>query len=213
MSQILTCETIFLNNKIIPVVVLNDISKAVPIARSLMAGGINIMEVTLRTPNALNIIEKISTEVPEMLVGAGTILTDDDYHKAVKHGSKFIVSPGLTDDLVKVSQTYDVAFIPGVITPTEVITAFKSGFRFLKFFPAESFNGLTTLKSYVSVFSQIKFCPTGGITMENASKYLNLPNVAGIGCSFLITEDSINNNAFDKITQLATQITTLCQHK
>ncbi len=210
MTQILTCENIFSRNQIIPVVVLNEISSAVAVANALLAGGISIMEVTLRTTNALNIIEKISNEVPEMLVGAGTIITEDDYHKAIKHGSKFIVSPGLTHELAQVNKNYDIPFIPGVITPTEIITALNHGFKYLKFFPAESFNGLTTLKSYSSVFSQVKFCPTGGINMENANKYLQLPNVAGIGCSFLITEEYIKNNAFDKITLLATKIRVLC---
>lgn len=203
MSAKLTCEQIFNKNKIVPVVILNDIDKAVPVAHALLAGGISIMEVTLRTPNALAIIEKLTKEVPEMTTGAGTILNDDHYHKAIKHGAQFIVSPGLTAELAKVSADYDAPFLPGAITPTEIMQALLMGFEYLKFFPAESYNGYNVLKALSSPLSQVKFCPTGGITTENARKYLALPNVVGVGCSFLIKEEHVQSGNYQKITDLA----------
>ena len=209
MNQNLTCDILFTQNKVVPVVVLNDINKSIDLANALKAGGISVIEVTLRTPNALQIIEKLANDVPDVTVGAGTVLSEDQYHMAIKHGAKFIVSPGLSDDLINVKCDYDAPFIPGCITPTEVLKASKAGFTHLKFFPSESYNGLSALKSMASVFPHVKFCPTGGITLDNAEKYLKLPNVAGIGCSFVVTDELVKNNQFDKITQLALQITNL----
>ena len=203
MKTKLTCEQIFSKNKIVPVVILNDIEKAVPIANALLEGGISVMEVTLRTPNALAIIEKLTQEVPEMMTGAGTILNDDHYHKAVKHGAQFIVSPGLTPELAQVSKDYDVPFLPGAITPREIMQALLMGFDYLKFFPAESYNGYEVLKALASPLAQAKFCPTGGINISNARKYLALPNVVGVGCSFLIKDDAVASGNYAKITALA----------
>lgn len=203
MQNLSTCEQLFNKNKFVPVIVLNDIAKAVPVAHALLAGGISVMEVTLRTPNALAIIEKLANEVPEMITGAGTILIDDHYHKAVKHGAQFIVSPGLTAELAAVSHDYDVPFLPGAITPTEIMQASLMGFNYLKFFPAESYNGYDVLKSLSSPLAHIKFCPTGGINTANAKKYLDLPNVVGVGCTFLVKDDLVANSNYAKITELA----------
>jgi 2-dehydro-3-deoxyphosphogluconate aldolase/(4S)-4-hydroxy-2-oxoglutarate aldolase len=200
-----TCEELLNNNTFIPVVVLDDINKAVPLAGALLAGGIKIMEVTLRTKNALSIIEKIAKEVPDMIVGAGTVLNFDQYHMAIKHGSKFIVSPGLTKDLVDVARDYNAPFLPGAVTPTEVMLALEHGFNYLKFFPAENYNGVGTLKAFGSVFSQVKFCPTGGITPDNAKNYLSLSNVLSVGCSFLAPSELIKNNDFAAITEIASR--------
>jgi 2-dehydro-3-deoxyphosphogluconate aldolase/(4S)-4-hydroxy-2-oxoglutarate aldolase len=193
----------FQKNKIVPVVILNDIDKAVPVAHALLEGGISVMEVTLRTPNALAIIEKLNKEVPEMITGAGTILNDDHYHKAVKHGAQFIVAPGLTAELAQVSKEYNVPFLPGAITPTEIMQALLYGFDYLKFFPAESYNGYDVLKALSSPLAAVKFCPTGGINIENARKYLALPNVVGVGCSFLIKEEHVASGNYAKITSIA----------
>lgn len=209
MNNILTCEDIFAKNKFIPVVILDDIERAIPLAKSLLAGGISVMEITLRTQNAFKIIELIATEVPEMTVGAGTILTDDDYHWAIKHKAQFIVSPGLTSGLTQISREYDVPFLPGAITPTEVMQAVALGFKCVKFFPANGNGSYDTLKSLASPFPQIKFCPTGGITLENAKKFLDLPNVVGVGCSFLVNPLLIAANEFDKITAFAKQALSL----
>lgn len=205
MIHYLTCEQLFAQNKVIPVVMLNDINKAVAVAHALLQGGISIMEVTLRTPNALAIIHALNKEIPEMIVGAGTILNDDQYHAAVAQGAKFIVSPGLTNELAKVSAAYPVPFLPGAITPTEIMQALLHGFEYLKFFPAESYNGYNTLKALSAPFPQAKFCPTGGINLDNMHKYLSLPNVVGVGCGFLVNDDLINQSNFSQITQLAKQ--------
>lgn len=203
MKKYSTCEELLNNNTFIPVVVLNDINQAIPLAHALLAGGIKIMEVTLRTKNATAIIERIAKEVPEMIVGAGTVLNFDQYHIAIKHGAKFIVSPGLTNGLVEISRDYDAPFLPGAVTPTEVMLALEHGFNCLKFFPAENYNGVGTLKAFSSVFSQVKFCPTGGITPDNAKNYLALPNVSAVGCSFLAPNTLIENNDFAAITEIA----------
>lgn len=201
MNNYVTPEELFAKNKFVPVVVLDEVEKAVPLAMALLAGGISIMEVTLRTPNALKIIEIIANSVPEMTVGAGTVLTPKDYENALKHKSQFIISPGLTKELYEVSRNHDAAFLPGAVTASEVMNAMALGFNHLKFFPAN--NGYETLKALASPLPQVKFCPTGGINLENARKFLDLPNIAAVGCSFLVSHDLIKANAFDKITENA----------
>ena len=203
MEKYYTCAELLGKNPFIPIVILDDITKAVPLAQSLIAGGINIMEVTLRTKNALAIIETITSEVPDMVVGAGTVLGTDQYHLGVKHGAKFIVAPGLTNNLIEVSHDYDVPFLPGAVTPTEIMCALEHGFNYLKFFPAENYSGVATLRAFSSVFNQVKFCPTGGITLENAKNYLNLENVLSVGCSFLAQDTLIRNCNFAAITEIA----------
>lgn len=198
-------DKMFSKHKFIPVIIIDDIDRAVPLARALLDGGIAIMEVTLRTENALAIIEKLNAEVPEMLTGAGTILSDDHYHMAVKHGAKFIISPGITSELIAVSRNYELPFIPGAITPTEIMKAHLAGFSYLKNYPCEAFNGYDLLRSYASPFAQMKFCPTGGITLNNAPRYLALPNVVGVGCTFIAPPQLIAKGDFTAITTLAKQ--------
>lgn len=209
MKKYYTSEWLLTHNPFIPVVVLDDIALAVPLAQALLKGGIKVMEVTLRTKNALHIIEKLTEEIPEMIIGAGTVLSADQYHLAVKHGAKFIVSPGLTNNLVDVSSDYQAAFLPGAVTPTEVMQAIDHDFKYLKFFPAENYNGVSTLKAFAAVFNQVKFCPTGGITLANAKDYLNLENVLAIGCSFLAQDSLVKNKAFAEITEIAHKTTSL----
>ena len=201
MANYPTPEHIFAKNKFVPVIVLNEVEKAIPLAKALLAGGISIMEVTLRTDNALKIIEKIASEVPEMTVGAGTILNHKDYENAIKNKSQFIISPGLTKELYDVSQNHAIPYLPGAVTASEVMNALALGFTYLKFFPANS--GYETLKALASPIPQVKFCPTGGINLDNARKFLDLPNIAAVGCSFLASNDLIKANAFDKITENA----------
>lgn len=204
-TPILTQANIFDQHKLIPVVAINDTQNAIALAHALLEGGINIMEITLRTPNALDIINIISSIIPEMLVGAGTILTEDQYHLAIKHGAKFLVSPGLSSTLKIVATEYDIPLIPGAITPTEIMQALEDGFDHLKFFPAESFNGINTLKSLHAIFPKVKFCPTGGISLNNLEQYIKLPNVAALGCSFLANSELINQGDFAQITTIAKQ--------
>ena len=205
MKDYLTIEEFANISKVIPVVVIDEVSSAVPLARALLAGGIGVMEVTLRTNTAFAVIEEISNHVPEMIVGAGSVITDDQYHHAVKMGSRFIISPGLTNDLVHTSRYYDVPFIPGAITPSEVMKAFVRGFSYLKFFPAEASGGFEVIKAMQGPLSNVKFCPTGGITLSNIQKYLSLPNVFAAGCSFIVDKTLINTRDFAKITELSKQ--------
>ena len=205
MKDILTAEKLANISKIIPVVVLDDITHAVPLAKALLAGGVGVMEVTLRTDVAFGCIEEISKHVPEMIVGAGSIISDDQYHQAVKMGSKFIISPGLINDLVRASNYYDVPFIPGVATPSEVMKALVRGFTYLKFFPAEASNGLEIIKSLQGPISQAKFCPTGGIGLQNMEQYYAQPNVFAVGCSFIVDKALVRDGDFAKITELCKQ--------
>ena len=205
MKEFLTAEKIANVSKIIPVVVLDEISSAVPLAHALLAGGIGVMEVTLRTDVAFMAIEEISKHVPEMIVGAGSITTDDQYHHAVKMGAKFIISPGLTNDLAITSRYYDVPFIPGVVTPSEIMKALARGFSYLKFFPAEASNAFEIIKAVQGPLSGVKFCPTGGISIDNMQKYLGLSNVFAVGCSFIVDKTLVNTGNFTKITELSKQ--------
>ena len=183
--------------------IINDENDALKLANALLDSGISIMEITLRTPKALEIIASLKKRLPEMAIGAGTVLNDDQFHTAIKHHSDFIVSPGLTRQLIQVSQNYDAPLLPGAVTPSEIMHAFDNGFEFLKFFPAESYNGIKTLKSLAPVFPNVKFCPTGGITLQNLADYLVLPNVIAVGCSFLADNKLIREGKFNQITQLA----------
>ncbi len=201
-----THQEIFKKYKIIPVVVLNDIEKANLVTDALLAGGINIMEITLRTPNGLGIIRKLRRDYPDMVIGAGTVLNEIQYVDAINNGAQFIVSPGISDDLINISKKNSIPFLPGAITPSEVIRAIDNGFNYLKYFPAEIFNGLNTIKAYSNIFPQIKFCPTGGVNLANVKEYLSLSNVCAIGCSFLVTKDIIENNKFDEITTQSIKI-------
>jgi 2-dehydro-3-deoxyphosphogluconate aldolase/(4S)-4-hydroxy-2-oxoglutarate aldolase len=211
MNTHLTMGEVFNNHRIIPVVVLNDPAIALKIGEALINGGISVIEVTLRTPNALNVIEHLRNNLPQLIVGAGTILNDDQYHLAVKHKAQFIVSPCLSNELVAVSKNYELPFLPGAVTPSEILNAYNNGFSYLKYFPAESYNGTQCLKSIASVFPQIKFCPTGGVDLLNAKNYLSLPNVAAVGCSFLVNQAAVDQGNFASITDLALQINQLAK--
>jgi len=184
-------HAIFRETKVIPVVTSEREADAVPLARALARGGLNVIEVTLRTPAAPSAIEAIARDVPEVVVGAGTILRGSDVTRALASGARFLVSPGLTPELAAAGLASDVPFIPGAITPSEVILARELGFSFLKFYPAAGAGGVTTLRNYGLVFSGTVFCPTGGVTGENAREYLALPNVPLVGGAWMATPEAI----------------------
>jgi 2-dehydro-3-deoxyphosphogluconate aldolase/(4S)-4-hydroxy-2-oxoglutarate aldolase len=184
-------HAIFRETKVIPVVTIEREADAVPLARALARGGLNVIEVTLRTPAAPSAIEAIARDVPEVVVGAGTILRGSDVTRALASGARFLVSPGLTPELAAAGLASDVPFIPGAITPSEVILARELGFSFLKFYPAAGAGGVTTLRNYGLVFSGTVFCPTGGVTGENAREYLALPNVPLVGGAWMATPEAI----------------------
>ena len=164
-------EQIFAVYRIVPVVVINDINAALPLAETLLASGINTMEITLRTANALAIIEKVAKEFPSMLVGAGTIRNATDYLNACNAGAEYIISPGVTEELLNAASRgpKNVRYIPGVVTPSQVMDCMARGVNYLKFFPAVPYNAYEVIKAIGSVFPEVKFCPTGGISPENVA--------------------------------------------
>lgn len=188
---------------VIPVIVLNDVRHAVPLARALLAGGIRMLEVTLRTPQALACIEAIAREVPEAVVGAGTVRSAADAIAASKAGARFAVSPGFTPAVGRQCRDLDLPLLPGVASGSEIMLAQEEGFKALKFFPAVQAGGLPMLKAWQGPFGDVMFCPTGGIHAGNAHEFLAQPNVACVGGSWLVTADALARNDWSAITSLA----------
>ncbi|GAB0002424.1 bifunctional 4-hydroxy-2-oxoglutarate aldolase/2-dehydro-3-deoxy-phosphogluconate aldolase [Helicobacter pylori] len=187
---------------IVPVVVIEDIKDAVPLAQSLIEGGIHIMEVTLRSSCALEAIELIAKNVPKMRVGAGTILNPTQLEQAQNRGAEFLISPGLTIKLLEHAKKKDMPLIPGVSSSSEVMQALEWGYSALKFFPAEYCGGVKLLNAFNGPFKEVKFCPTGGISADNMHSYLNLENVLCVGGSWLTPKNLIQNKEWDKITEI-----------
>ncbi len=187
---------------IIPVVVIENIKDAVPLAQSLIEGGIQIIEVTLRSSCALEAIELIAKNVPKMRVGAGTILNPTQLEQAQNRGAEFLISPGLTIKLLEYAKKKDMPLIPGVSSSSEVMQALELGYNALKFFPAEYCGGVKLLNAFNGPFKGVKFCPTGGISTDNMHSYLNLENVLCVGGSWLTPKNLIQNKEWDKITEI-----------
>ncbi len=187
---------------IVPVVVVEDIKDAVPLAQSLIEGGIHIIEVTLRSSCALEAIELIAKNVPKMRVGAGTILNPTQLEQAQNRGAEFLISPGLTIKLLEYAKKKDMLLIPGVSSSSEVMQALEWGYNTLKFFPAEYCGGVKLLNAFNGPFKEVKFCPTGGISADNMRSYLNLENVLCVGGSWLTPKNLIQNKEWDKITEI-----------
>lgn len=195
---------------VIPVIVLSDVTHAVPLARALVAGGIRMLEVTLRTPQALACIEAIAREVPEAVVGAGTVRSASDAQAAANAGALFAVSPGYTSAVGRVCREVGLPLLPGVATGSEIMMAQEDGFTELKFFPAMQAGGSALLKAWGGPFFDITFCPTGGLTAANAHEFLSLPNVQCVGGSWLTPADALAAGDWARITALAQQA---CQLK
>ncbi|WP_459111039.1 bifunctional 4-hydroxy-2-oxoglutarate aldolase/2-dehydro-3-deoxy-phosphogluconate aldolase [Helicobacter pylori] len=187
---------------IVPVVVIENIKDAVPLAQSLIEGGIHIIEVTLRSSCALEAIEFIAKNVPKMRVGAGTILNPTQLEQAQNRGAEFLISPGLTIKLLEYAKKKDMPLIPGVSSSSEVMQALELGYSALKFFPAEYCGGVKLLNAFNGPFKGVKFCPTGGISADNMRSYLNLENVLCVGGSWLTPKNLIQNKEWDKITEI-----------
>ncbi len=187
---------------IVPVVVIENIKDAVPLAQSLIEGGIPIIEVTLRSSCALEAIELIAKNVPKMRVGAGTILNLTQLEQAQNRGAEFLISPGLTPSLLEHAKKKNMPLIPGVSSSSEVMQALELGYNTLKFFPAEYCGGVKLLNAFNGPFKGVKFCPTGGISADNMRSYLNLENVLCVGGSWLTPKDLIQNKEWDKITEI-----------
>ncbi|MGN8489113.1 bifunctional 4-hydroxy-2-oxoglutarate aldolase/2-dehydro-3-deoxy-phosphogluconate aldolase [Helicobacter pylori] len=187
---------------IVPVVVVENIKDAVPLAQSLIEGGIPIIEVTLRSSCALEAIELIAKNVPKMHVGAGTILNLTQLEQAQNRGAEFLISPGLTIKLLEYAKKKDMPLIPGVSSSSEVMQALELGYNALKFFPAEYCGGVKLLNAFNGPFKGVKFCPTGGVSVDNMRSYLALENVVCVGGSWLTPKDLIQNKEWDKITEI-----------
>ncbi|WP_328870986.1 bifunctional 4-hydroxy-2-oxoglutarate aldolase/2-dehydro-3-deoxy-phosphogluconate aldolase [Streptomyces sp. NBC_00287] len=188
---------------VVPVVVIGDSSDAVPLARALVAGGLPAIEVTLRTPGALDAIRAIAGEVPDAVVGAGTVITPELVAKAVDAGARFLVSPGWTDVLLEAMRGSGVPFLPGVSTTSEVVALLERGVREMKFFPAQAAGGTAYLKSLSGPLPQARFCPTGGIGADSAAEYLALPNVGCVGGSWMLPADAVAARDWARIEALA----------
>ena len=194
---------------VVPVVVLEDAAQAVPTAKALLKGGINAMEITFRTAAARDSVANVAREVPEMIVGAGTVINVEQLHAAVEAGAKFIVSPGSDADIIREAMKLNVAVTPGVVTPSEIMLGLRLGVKVFKFFPAESFGGLKTIKALCGPFPQIRIIPTGGINQANVADYFKNPKIVAVGGSWMCTKDMISAGDFDAITEKSRAATDL----
>ncbi len=194
---------------VIPVIVLDRVEDAVPMARALVAGGVKVLEVTLRTPVALQCMEAIARAVPDAIVGAGTVRSVADARAALDAGCRFAVSPGYTSEIGRACREMALPLLPGVATGSEVMMANADGYRFLKFFPATAAGGIPMLKALAGPFHDVVFCPTGGITPETAPQFLALPNVRVCGGSWLTPAEAVKAGDWARITQLAEQASAL----
>lgn len=190
---------------VIPVIVLTDVSQAVPLARALVAGGIRMLEVTLRTPQALACIEAIARDVPEAVVGAGTVRSAADAQACAMAGARFAVSPGYTRAMGQACKDAGLPLLPGVATGSEIMMAQEDGLTELKFFPAMQAGGPAMLKAWNGPFGDVRFCPTGGVTVANAPEFLALPNVVCVGGSWLTPADTLARGNWSHVTALAFQ--------
>ena len=206
----LTALQVMQDAPVIPVIVLNDVAHAVPMARALVAGGIRMLEVTLRTPQALACMEAIAKEVPDAVVGAGTVRSAADAKAAANAGAKFAVSPGYTSAVGQACRDQGLALLPGVATGSEIMMAQEDGYTELKFFPAMQAGGPAMLKAWGGPFFDVRFCPTGGVTPQNAVEFLSLSNVACVGGSWLVPADALAQGNWARIEQLAREA---CQFK
>ncbi|MFF3331171.1 bifunctional 4-hydroxy-2-oxoglutarate aldolase/2-dehydro-3-deoxy-phosphogluconate aldolase [Streptomyces sp. NPDC002888] len=188
---------------VVPVVVLDDVSDAVPLARALVAGGLPAIEMTLRTPVALDAIREIAGAVPEAVVGAGTVIAPEQVTACAAAGARFLVSPGWTDVLLTAMRASGLPFLPGVSTTSEVVALLERGVREMKFFPAQAAGGTAYLRSLAGPLPQARFCPTGGVGPDNAAEYLALPNVACVGGTWMLPADAVAARDWARVESLA----------
>jgi 2-dehydro-3-deoxyphosphogluconate aldolase / (4S)-4-hydroxy-2-oxoglutarate aldolase len=189
--------------RVVPVIAIRDVADAVPLARALVAGGLSVIEITLRTDAALESIRRIATEVGDAVVGVGTVLTPDDLARAHGAGAQFAVSPGLTHALVDATRERRMPFLPGVATPSEIMQGLDAGLAVFKLFPAEAAGGVAMLKALAGPFPRVRFCPTGGVTSNNLATYLALPNVIAVGGSWMVPPGFEPERDAARVTALA----------
>lgn len=198
----MTAKEVLEISPIVPVVAIKRAEDALALAKALLEGGIRIMEITLRTEAGLKAIEIISKELPQMHVGAGTVLNKEDFEKAVAHGASFVFSPGISQELMDVSKALNIPLIPGVATASEVMLAQNNGFRYCKLFPGTLAGGVAILKAFSGPFPAMRFCPTGGVNAQNVEEFLALDNVVCVGGTWIIPDQAIKDENFDYISRL-----------
>lgn len=194
--------TLFEQGPVVPVIVIKDLADAVPMAKALLAGGIKVLEVTLRTPVALEAIRLLAQEVPDAIVGAGTVTNAAQLQQVIEAGAKFAISPGLTRELLQAGKDSAIPLIPGIASISELMEGTGLGYTHFKFFPAEAAGGVKTLKSIHGPFADVRFCPTGGINEKNFKEYLALPNVKCVGGSWIVPDDAVIAKDWQRITEL-----------
>lgn len=196
---------------VVPVVVLNDAKDALPLAKALIEGGLPCAEVTFRTEAAEESIRQMAAEYPEMLVGAGTVLTTEQVDRAVNAGAKFIVSPGFDPEIVDYCLSKEIPIFPGCVTPSEVAQAVKRGLKVVKFFPAEQYGGVATIKALAAPYTMVRFMPTGGVSAKNLKDYLSCDKIIACGGSWMVKGDMIKAGEFDKICDMTKEAVTLAK--
>lgn len=209
MAMKLTALDVMQDAPVIPVIVLHDVADAVPLARALVAGGIRLLEVTLRTPQALACIEAIARDVPDAVVGVGTVRSAADAQAAQMAGARFVVSPGYTHAIGQACRDLGLPLLPGVATGSEIMAAQEDGYTQLKFFPALQAGGVPMLKAWQGPFGDVQFCPTGGVSPANAREFLALSNVVCVGGSWLTPADAVQSGDWERISQLAREARSL----
>ena len=201
----MSIEKILASAPVVPVVVIDKLEDAAPLARALYNGGLKALEITLRTPIAAQAVKLMKEEVPEAYVGTGTVVDKASFEASVAAGADFMVSPGVSDELLALVKETDIPFLPGAATPSEVMKLVSHGFKFLKFFPAEAAGGTAMLKSIGGPLPQVTFCPTGGISLATAPNYLALSNVICVGGTWMLDKQLIANKDWQAIEALARQ--------
>ncbi|HCW47857.1 bifunctional 4-hydroxy-2-oxoglutarate aldolase/2-dehydro-3-deoxy-phosphogluconate aldolase [Mixta calida] len=198
-----SAEAILTTGPVVPVIVVNDLAHAVPMAKALVAGGVRVLEVTLRTPVAMDALKAIIQDVPDAIVGAGTVINTQQLAEVTAAGAQFVISPGITEPLLQAAVEGTVPLIPGISTVSELMTGMQYGLREFKFFPAEANGGVKALQAIAGPFPQVRFCPTGGISPKNYRDYLALKSVLCIGGSWLVPNDALASGDYQRITELA----------
>lgn len=201
-----TAAQVMTATPVVPVIVVDSAEQAVNLGKALVAGGVPVLEVTMRTDAALEAITALRKEVPDAIVGAGTVCSREQYVQAVKAGAQFIISPGATPDLLKVGKEYDIPYLPAVATISDILLGMEYGYDHFKFFPAEVNGGVKALKAFGGPLPQIRFCPTGGIGANNFKDYLALDNVLCVGGSWIVPTDLVRAGKWDEITELAKSV-------
>lgn len=206
-----TIKEIMETSPVVPVMVIENLEDAVPLAKALVEGGLKVLEITLRTAPALEAIAAIKESVPDAIVGAGTIINTETLQASLDAGAEFIVTPGSTPAIIDAAQASGVPILPGVNTPSEAMVLLEKGIAAMKFFPAEAAGGIPMLKSIAGPLPQITFCPTGGVNPKNAQEYLALPNVACVGGSWMAPTDMVKAKKWEEIKQLTAEAAALKQ--